>query len=77
MVPVGNGWALFVSGGELTLVGSCPRIGQVVYIGVRDQFRLGGLRSVARILIFIHCLPENQVVLPEYYMIPPPPKMAI
>ena len=22
---------------------------------------------------FIHCLPENQVVLLEYYMIPPPP----
>ena len=26
-----------------------------------------GLRSVAR--IFFHCLPENQVVLPEYYII--------
>ena len=39
-------------------------------IGVRDQFHLGGgggLRSVAN--IFIHCLPENQVVLPEYYTI--------
>ena len=22
---VGNGWALFLSGGELSLVGSCPR----------------------------------------------------
>ena len=46
-------------------------------IGVRDQFRLGGPRSVARIFspivacpnIFSKCcLPENQVVLPEYYM---------
>ena len=25
VVPVGNGWALFLSGGELSLVGSCPR----------------------------------------------------
>ena len=24
VVPVGNGWALFLSGGELSLVGSCP-----------------------------------------------------
>ena len=39
----------------------------LVCLGVRDQFRLGELRSVVRILI--HCLPENQVVLPEYYMI--------
>ena len=23
--PLGNGWALFLSGGELSLVGSCPR----------------------------------------------------
>ena len=25
MVPVGNGWALFLFSGELSLVGSCPR----------------------------------------------------
>ena len=25
VVPVRNGWALFLSGGELSLVGSCPR----------------------------------------------------
>ena len=25
VVLVGNGWALFLSGGELSLVGSCPR----------------------------------------------------
>ena len=36
-------------------------------MGVRDQFRLGGLRSVAR--YFLHCLPETQVVFHEYYMI--------
>ena len=27
MVPVGNGWALFLSGGEMSLMGSCPRTG--------------------------------------------------
>ena len=42
------------------------------HIGVRDQFRLGGLRSE----YFLHCLPENQVGLPEYYMFFCP-KMAI
>ena len=45
-------------------------------MGVRDQFRLGGLSQLPE--YFLHCLPEYQVVLPEYYMIsPPPPKMAI
>ena len=45
-------------------------------ISVRDEFRLGGLKSLARIFIF-HCLHENQVVLPEYYLIFFYPKMAI
>ena len=31
-----------------------------VHIDVWDQFRLGGLRSVAE--YFVHCMPENQVV---------------
>ena len=37
-------------------------------ISVRDEFRIGGLKSLARIFFF-HCLHENQVVLPEYYLI--------
>ena len=36
-------------------------------IGVRDQFRLGGLRSVAR--IFYPLLARKSSGLPEYYMI--------
>ena len=42
---------------------------------VRDEFCLGGLKSLARIFFF-HCLHENQVVLPEYYLIFCP-KMAL
>ena len=34
-------------------------------IGIRDEFRSGGLKSLAR----IYCLHEYQVVLPEYYLI--------
>ena len=49
-------------------------------IGVRTrQVSLGGggLKSLARIFFF-YCLHENQVGLPEYYLIPPPPpKMVI
>ena len=42
-----------------------------IAIGVRDQFRLGGGGGGWGQLpeYFIHCLPENQVVLPEYYTI--------
>ena len=40
-----------------------------VGIGVRDQFRLGGWRRLPE--YFVYCLPENQVVLPEYYMFLP------
>ena len=35
MVLVGTGWALFLSGGELSLVGSCPRTDfgfKVIYV---------------------------------------------
>ena len=35
-------------------------------IGVRDQFRLGGWGPLPE--YFLHCLPENPVVLPEYYL---------
>ena len=45
-------------------------------IGVRDQFRLGGLRSVARIFYSLLARKSLQVVLPEYYMISFCPKMA-
>ena len=40
-------------------------------IGVWDQFRLGGGGGGWRLLpeYFLHCLPENQVVLPEYYVL--------
>ena len=37
---------------------------RVLIIGVRDEFRSGGLKSLAQ--IFFHCLHENEVVLPEY-----------
>ena len=42
-------------------------------ISLRDEFRSGGpggggLKSLARIFCF-HYLHENQVVLPEYYLI--------
>ena len=41
-----------------------------LFIGVRDQFCLGGGGGwVQMSKYFIHCLPENQVVLPKYYMI--------
>ena len=57
-------------------------------IGVRDQCRLGGWGQLPE--YFLHGLPENQVVLPEYYMLlcpknghsknsrlqPPPPPHA-
>ena len=39
----------------------------ITFIGVRDQFRLGGLRSVAR--IFYPLLARKSSGLPEYYMI--------
>ena len=43
---------------------------QVLIIGVRDQFCLGGGGGWGQLPKYlIHCLPENQVVLPEYYMI--------
>ena len=38
-------------------------------MGVRDQFRLGGGGWGQLPEYFLHCLPEYQVVLPEYYMI--------
>ena len=34
------------------------------HLGVRDQFRSGGLRFLPE--YFLHRLPEKQVVLPEY-----------
>ena len=34
VVPLGNGWALFLSGGELSLVGSCPRTLESFEVGV-------------------------------------------
>ena len=41
MVPVGNGWALFLSGGELSLVGSCPRtVKYMVYTVLQIQILL-------------------------------------
>ena len=33
VVPVGNGWALFLSGAELSLVGSCPRTKTLIGMG--------------------------------------------
>ena len=36
--------------------------------GVRDEFRSGGLKSLAR-MFFVHYLHVNQGVLPEYYLI--------
>ena len=44
----------------------------LVGIGVRDEFRSGaggGGWSLLPERIFSHCLHENQVVLPEYYLI--------
>ena len=38
-------------------------------IGVRDQFRFIGGAEVKLPEYFLHCLPENQVVLPKYYLI--------
>ena len=32
VVPVGNSWALFLSGGELSPVGSCPRTVTFLFI---------------------------------------------
>ena len=43
------------------------RMGQVLF-----GWGGGGIKSLARIFFF-HCLHENQVVLPEYYLISPPP----
>ena len=44
-----------------------------IVTGVRDQFRIGGWGQLPE--YFLHCLPKNQVVLPEYYTFCP--KMAI
>ena len=41
MIPVGNSWALFSSGGELPSVGICPRT-EVKFIGVRGGRGAGG-----------------------------------
>ena len=41
------------------------------FICVRDQFRLGGgggAQAFCPNFYVIHCLPKNQVVLPEYYV---------
>ena len=43
----------------------------VLCIGVRDEFRSGGLQSLLPEYVF-HCLHENQMVLPKYYLIFPP-----
>ena len=44
----------------------------VLRIGVRDEFRSGAEVSCPN--MFSHCLHENQVDLPEYYLIFPPRK---
>ena len=41
VVPVGNGWALYLSSGELSLVGSCPRT--IHMIGCEKQAYPGPL----------------------------------
>ena len=38
-------------------------------MGVQDPFHLGGLRSGQWPEYFLHCLPEYQVILPEYDVI--------
>ena len=60
---------------EHTYIYIATFLGLSICVRLRDQFGLGGRGLLPE--YFIQCLPENQVLLPEFYVSPPPPKIAI